>query len=255
MRDENKLLPKNTNLVLACHITGIYDVNRNTILEDDTYELVKDWADSMAKAKIKGIIFHNNFSTNTVESFENGYVSFIKIDYDQKYNPNVFRYFIYRDFLQIQRERIDGIFITDITDVVLVKNPFTDAIFTNNPNSIFCGDEPKILMNDWMMAHSSNLRKNMSDYSAYESSFGESPLLNCGIIGAQAALLFGFLQALCFIHERFNSDNQTAYTGDMGAFNYLVRTQYNSNLIYGQPVNTLFKGYEVDRTDCWFRHK
>jgi len=255
MRDENKLLPKNTNLVLACHITGIYDVNRNTILEDDTYELVKDWADSMAKAKIQGIIFHNNFSTNTVESFENGYVSFIKIDYDQKYNPNVFRYFVYRDFLQLQRERIDGVFITDITDVVLVKNPFTDVIFTNNPSSIFCGDEPKILMNDWMMAHSSNLRKNMDDYSAYESSFGESPLLNCGIIGAQVTLLFGFIQALCLIHERFNSDNQTAYTGDMGAFNYLVRTQYNSNLIHGKPVNTVFKGFEVERRDCWFRHK
>ena len=255
MRDENKLLLKNTNLVLACHITGIYDVNRNTTLKDDSYELVKDWADSMAKAKVKGIIFHNNFSAKTVESFENGYVSFIKIDYDQKYNPNVFRYFVYRDFLQIQRERIDGIFITDITDVVLVKNPFTDVIFTNNPSSIFCGDEPKILMNDWMMAHSSNLRKNMGDYSAYESRFGESPLLNCGIIGAQAALLFGFIQALCLIHERFNSDNQTAYTGDMGAFNYLVRTQYNSNLIHGEPVNTLFKGFEVDRTDCWFRHK
>lgn len=255
MRDENFLLPKNTNLVLACHITGIYDVNRNTTLEDDSYELVRDWAVSMAIAKVKGIIFHNNFSTNTVALFENDYVSFKRIDYNQKYNPNVFRYFVYRDFLQIQRGRIDGVFITDITDVVLVKNPFTDAIFTNNPNSIFCGDEPKILMNDWMIAHSSNLRKNMSDYSVYESSFGESPLLNCGIIGAKAALLYGFIEALCFIHERFNVDNQTAYTGDMGAFNYLARTQYNSNLIHGIPVNTLFKGFEVDRTDCWFRHK
>lgn len=255
MRDENKLLPKNTNLVLACHITGIYDVNRNTTLEDDSYELVKDWAVSMAMAKVKGIIFHNNFSTKTVALVENDYVSFIRIDYNQKYNPNVFRYFVYRDFLQIQRERINGVFITDITDVVLVKNPFTDAIFTNNPNSIFCGDEPKILMNDWMIAHSSNLRKNMSDYSAYESSFGQFPLLNCGIIGAQATLLYGFIGSLCFIHERFNVDNQTAYTGDMGAFNFLVRTQYNSNLIHGKPVNTVFKGFEVDRTDCWFRHK
>jgi len=41
----------------------------------------------------------------------------------------------------------------------------------------------------------------------------------------------------------------------MGAFNYLVRTQYNSNLIHGKPVNTVFKGFEVERTDCWFRHK
>ena len=48
---------------------------------------------------------------------------------------------------------------------------------------------------------------------------------------------------------------QTAYTGDMGAFNYLARTRFNANLHHGAPVNTVFKSYENERTDCWFRHK
>jgi hypothetical protein len=57
------------------------------------------------------------------------------------------------------------------------------------------------------------------------------------------------------IHQFANIDNKTAFTGDMGAFNYIARTQFNNQLIHGAPVNTLFKGYENDREDCWFRHK
>jgi len=41
----------------------------------------------------------------------------------------------------------------------------------------------------------------------------------------------------------------------MGAFNYLARTQFNGHLRHGAPVNTVFKMYENERQDCWFRHK
>jgi len=250
-----RVFPPFTNLVMACHITGVHDVNRNTILADDSYELVKDWAQSITAANLQGIIFHNNFSEETCKSFENKNISFIKIAYDPQFNPNVFRYFVYRDFLKQHIQQINAIFITDISDVVLVNNPFTDSLFCDNPTAIFCGDEPKILHNDWMIAHAENLRKNIPDYVAYENAFGNETLLNCGIIGGSADLLFNFLQQLCAIHQHANSDNKTAYTGDMGAFNYLARTVFNEQLIHGAPVNTVFKQYENNRNDCWFRHK
>ena len=249
------LFPPNTNLVMACYISGVYDVNRNTTLTDDTYQMVKDWAESIRAANLRGIIFHNNFSEETCKSFENDTVSFIKIVYDPQFNPNVFRYFVYRNFLQHHIQQINGIFITDVTDVVLVKNPFTDPLFIKNPSALFCGDEPKSLLNDWMINHAENLRKNIPDYAAYESNFGEETLLNCGIIGGYASVFFDFLQQLCAIHQQANRENKTAYTGDMGAFNYLARTRFNNQLIHGAPVNTVFKLYENERNDCWFRHK
>ena len=249
------LFPPNTNLVMACYISGVYDVNRNATLTDDTYQMVKDWAESIRAANLRGIIFHNNFSEETCKSFENDTVSFIKIVYDPQFNPNVFRYFVYRNFLQHHIQQINGIFITDVTDVVLVKNPFTDPLFIKNPSALFCGDEPKLLNNDWMIAHAENLRKNIPDYAAYESNFGEETLLNCGIIGGYASVFFDFLQQLCAIHHQANRENKTAYTGDMGAFNYLARTRFNNQLIHGAPVNTVFKLYENERNDCWFRHK
>jgi hypothetical protein len=255
MAIERPLFAPNTNLVMACHITGVHDVNRNTTLADDSYELVKDWAESIVAADLKGIIFHNNFSKATCKSIENENLSFIKIDYDLQFNPNVYRYFIYKDFLQQHIQQIKGIFITDITDVVVVNNPFIDRLFFENSNAIFCGDEPKNLHNDWMIAHAENLRKNIPDYATYESTFANDILLNCGIIGGATPLFFDFLQQLCAIHQFANRDNKTAYTGDMGAFNYLARTAFNQQLIHGTPVNTVFKQYENNRKDCWFRHK
>ena len=245
----------NTDVIMACHITGVHDVNRNTTLDNDKYELVRDWAESVAEKGLQGIIFHNNFSIETCEKFTNDYISFIKIDYNNQFNPNVYRYFVYNDFLQKHIQFFNNIFVTDITDVTLVNNPFIDPYFLENSTAIFCGDEPKKLHNDWMMDHSTHLRNNISDYADYESKFGSETLLNCGIIGSNAPIFFDFIKKLCAIHETANSANQTAFTGDMGAFNYLARTQFNSHLIHGAPVNTVFKMYENERQDCWFRHK
>ena len=64
----------NTNVIMACHITGVYDVNRTTTLDNDNYELVRDWAESVAEHQLQGIIFHNNFTSETCEKFKNDYI-------------------------------------------------------------------------------------------------------------------------------------------------------------------------------------
>jgi hypothetical protein len=167
----------------------------------------------------------------------------------------VYRYFIYRNFLQLYAREINNLFITDVSDVVAINNPFTQPLFLANPSALFCGDEPKYLDNEWMTDHSNHLRNSIADYTGYEEKFKTAPLLNCGIIGGNVKLMKGFIEKLCRIHQQHNHDNQTAYTGDMGAFNYLARTQFNECILHGPPVNTVFKAYEYHRTDCWFRHK
>ena len=240
---------------MACHITGVFDVNRNMTLECDNYELVKNWAESVADSKICGIIFHNNFKKETCEKFQNDYVSFVKIEYNTQFNPNVYRYFVYKNFIQQHLKLLENIFVTDISDVVVLKNPFGEKFFKENSKSIFCGDEPKKLENEWMQAHAANLRVQITDYAVYEQKFANETLLNCGIIGGEVSLMYDFIKELCSIHQHFNFDNKTEFTGDMGAFNYLMRTKYNNELKHGAPINTVFKMYESERTDCWFKHK
>jgi hypothetical protein len=242
-------------LVMACHLTGVYDVNRNTTLQDDNYALIHDWADSIIRLGLQGIIFHNNFSPETCEKYQNENISFIKIDYNIQYNPNVYRYLVYRDFLKTYSQNIEGVFVTDVSDVVVLKNPFEQDLFIKNPSYIFCGDEPKVLDNEWMNSHSTHLRNKITDFSEYEQEFKNAPLLNCGIIGGNIKIMQEFIEQLAEIHQRYNKDNQTVFTGDMGAFNYLARTQYNKKLFHGSPVNTQFKAFELQETACWFRHK
>ena len=245
----------NKNVILACQITGIYDVNRNETLPDDDYAFIKNWCESIIHLELQGIIFHNNYTETFCEQFTNKNILFIKIYYDANFKPNVYRYLMYRDFLKIHAKQIENIFLTDISDVVVIKNPFKESFFKANPDVIFCGDEPKILGNEWMKSHSEHLRSKIKDYAAYEEKFNENVLLNCGIIGGNIKVMKAFIEEIALIHEQYNDDNKTAFTGDMGAFNYLIHTQFNDKILHGFPINTEFKAYQTERDDCWFRHK
>ncbi len=242
-------------IIMSCLLTGIHDVNRNTILQSDDYSLVKDWADSITDLNLQGIIFHNNFSAKTCLENENENIQFIQVKHDEAFNPNVYRYFIYKDFLEKNKDYTKAAFCTDISDVVVLKNPFVQPLFLSNPNKIFCGDEPKKLNDEWMREHAEHLRNHIPDYAEYEETFKDKQLLNCGIIGGGIKVMQKFIVALTEIHKRYNQHNQTAFTGDMGAFNYLARTKYHNLICHGEPVNTVFKTYENNKINCWFRHK
>jgi hypothetical protein len=243
------------DVVLACHFTGIYDVNRNNVLTANDFSLVKEWADSLCKNEVQGILFHNNFSDITIAAHENNWLRFVRVDHNPDFNPNVYRYAIYHQFIQAQQQQLRCIFLTDVSDVVMVSNPFMDPLFAAQPQHIFCGDEPTMLNNFWMQEHSAHFRQQVDDYEAYETEFAAEVLLNCGIVGGHLQMMEPFVKQLWHFHEKYNRNNPTAYTGDMGAFNYLLRSQYPTQICHGAPVNSLFKSYENERKDVWFRHK
>ncbi len=240
------------NLILATYLAGIYDVNRNETMQRDDVSIIAAWAESIIRIGLQGVVFHNSLSETSIAKYAS-HIKFIKVDFNEKYNTNNFRYFLYNDYLK--KNIVDNIFITDITDVVVLNNPFTNDFFINNTDKIFCGDEPKLLDNEWMQSHSAHLRSKINDFAEYEQKFKNETLLNCGVIGGSITIMQPFLEKLCTIHEKYSINNTTSYTGDMGAFNYLLRTQFNTEIIHGSPVNTIFKLYENQRKDCWFMHK
>ncbi len=121
--------------------------------------------------------------------------------------------------------------------------------------SIFCGDEDKNLDDEWMHDHNTHFRDSVPGFENFETNFKDSILLNCGIIGGKTDIMINFLEALCEFHHVYNNNNRTQYTGDMGGFNFICRTKFNLNLIHSAPVNTMFKKYENENFNCWFRHK
>ena len=105
-----------------------------------------------------------------------------------------------------------------------------------------------------MNEHSEHFRNKISTFQEYEKQFQNETLLNCGVFGGEIQIMKLFIEKLWAIHRDFNCNNKSAFTGDMGAFNFLVRTQFNEQLIHGKPVNTEFKAYETNSI-CWFKHK
>ena len=249
------IIEPNTSLVCASLLTGVYDVNRNENLESNNFETIKAWYNSILKLDLNAIIFHNNFSEKTVELYETNKIKFLQVKYDTSYNPNIYRYFLYKFFLEKHKKNIANVFVTDITDVEVINNPFKQKLFVENTEALFCGDEPKRLNNSWMYDHSTHLRNNISNFISYEEKFADETLLNCGIIGGNINTMISIMNFLVEIHLKYGSSNKTAFTLDMGVFNYIARTIFGSNLIFGNPVNTIFKKYEKDSFNCWFRHK
>ena len=247
---------KPQSYIFASLFTGVYDVNRNELLKNDDFRIIEEWYNSIVRLNLNAVVFHNTFSEKTVFTYQTEQISFVNVDYDGKLNPNVQRYIVYRDYINQHFEAIENVFVTDIADVVVVQNPFLQPLFTHYKSTyIFCGDEPKILGNEWMTEHSTHLRNNIPNFAQYEEKHQEETLLNCGIIGGNAVKMQFLMEQLASIHQVHNIDNKTAYTGDMGAFNYVMRTSFNDQFLHGSPINTHFKSYETDRTDCWFRHK
>jgi len=247
-------LQLSNNIILGCHISGVYDVNRSQMLLDDDFSIIEKWANSISKLNLQAVIFHNNFSESTVLKHQSDHLFFIKIIHNVRFNPNVFRYSLYNQFLKKFSNKIDSLFITDVSDVLVLKNPFIQPLFIHNPESVFCGDEPAIWNNEWMQSHGSHLRNQIKDYIEIETEYQSNQLLNCGIIGGNVKIMKPLIESISELHETYNFNNTTSYTGDMGAFNYITRKYYHQNLLHGSPVNTEFKAYCDDGTN-WFQHK
>ena len=252
---ENIFVKNTENYIFASLLTGIYDVNRNELLKENDFENIKKWYNSILSLKLNAIIFHNSFSKEIIEKYSNKYIKFIKVEYNGKLKPNIFRYFIYNDYIKQNSAKIKNIFITDITDVEVLQNPFETDIFKNNADYLFCGDEPEILDTIWMRNHCTHLRNLMPAFGLFELANKHKTLLNCGIIGGNMILMQLLLTKITSMHETFSYSNTTPYTLDMGVFNYVSRTTFSNKIFHGEPVNTIFKEYQTIRTDCWFRHK
>lgn len=244
-----------SNIICASLFTGVYDVNRNELLPSDDFQIIKNWVDSIQKLGLQGIVFHNNFSEKTISEHENDQLRFFKVDFDTPLSANAFRYLVYYDFLKKYGNQVQNIFVTDIGDVEVVRNPFIDPLFLSNTESLFCGDEEEVLDNPWMKDHCTHLRNQIPGFSDFEEKNKSKTLLNCGVIGGQRDVMLELLAQLVQIHTAHTISNQTPFTLDMGAFNFVARTQFSDRLRHGFPVNTRFKSYESERLDCWFRHK
>jgi hypothetical protein len=239
----------NKNYICSTYFSNNIDPQRNKTINYDDYLYIKDWYESIIKLNLNAIIFYDNLSKEFIKKYTNSNIKFIHAE-QASLNTVDFRWIIYKNYFERNKNNFDNVFFTDVSDVIILNNPF-DFIL-DKPNTIFIGDEkPPYSYKWWMAKRNIYFHDIIPDFIEYENRTKNNIIYNCGIIGGDINIILDFLSDMVNILLKGNVKTTTV---DMSVANYLIYTKYKNNFFAGYPLNTPYKFNEI-RKDCYFKHK
>lgn len=171
---------------------------------------------------------------------------FIRVPRQEHYSPNVYRWIVYRAYLE--DNPVDNVFMVDSTDVEVLRNPFLSL----NPNRLYVGDEYNMRVdNVWMRRNQEPLFR-IPDYRRVIGGNGGQTLVNCGIVGGAYKISMEYLEHRVRYHEKYT--HGVLKSTDMAIFNYTIWKHFKDRITHGLKVNTRFKMNEHNKVS-FFRHK
>lgn len=232
------------NKIISSYLTSSIDRQRGEKKSADDIAYIQDWYNSIVSKCLSPIVLHDNLSDEFVSNFP--FAKFIKVEpIPEGMNLYDYRWVIYFEYLL--NNPLEKVFFTDISDVVMVNNPFNFM-----DDALYCGDEPGIIRDSEWMRSALNEPLFFQIGGFKEMIYSDRPLLNCGLLGGSYNKVMAFLDAFVSIIELVRLRNTPEdKTVDMGIFNY---TAQFFPFQHGSPVNSVFKKYEK-RDDVWFIHK
>lgn len=228
------------NIILTCLFSNINDPQRANPMSADK-DILKPLIESM---KGQDIVILNDFDSSI-----SGNVEYLKVE---TFVKNVYfqRWISYYRYLLKRRNEIEKVFITDGSDVVMLRNPFEHL----KENILYVGDEPEITGCDWMVKH--HPHELLQQFIKGNTDV----LLNAGLCGGYIDIVIEFINKFLGFYYKSITDSfsykDKAGCGDpdMGLFNYIARTHFNDRLVHGTQVNTVFKAEKANNVS-WFKHK
>ena len=213
------------NVVIACYFANVIDVQRDKTWQPDQSAVQKLKA-SVEAHDVEFVLIHNCFNLpNRVNVSSSPYFE---------------RWLREWQYLRNHKD-IANVFVVDATDVDMIDNPFPHIA----PSKLYVGDEPDSTLGiTWMLAN--HQEPNINSYLRENSAL---PLLNCGVVGGRRQLVMNVCRDMYNYHAKHPQD-QT----EMGIFNQLMYTKYNTVKEYNRHVVSLFKEFE-ERPTSWWRHK
>lgn len=218
-------MPYGKDVVIACYFANVMDVQRGATWKPELTAINK-LKRSVEARGVEFVLIHNCFDLpNRVEISSTPYFE---------------RWLKEWQYLRDRRD-IERVFVVDATDVDMINNPFSRL----EPGKLYIGDEPgNTLGIPWMLTR--HQEPNVNSYLRENSTL---PLLNCGVVGGSRRMVMDLCRDMYLYHFEYPQD-QT----EMGIFNRLMYTKYQSVIEYGRHVTSRFKKYE-EHTNAWFRHK
>lgn len=238
----------------AVYFATICDNHKNTITEKNNFNYIRNYYNSIISltGNVVCYILHDHLNKEFIQKYENKKIKFIKIDIKEnnKLQPHDLRFFEVYKILE-KDKNIQNIFITDISDCIIIKNGL--PLLNENNYLYICTEGENIYNNKWMKDHLKYIYIEHSlDLRSYRY-FAEKNLLNSGIVGGKRNLVMDFLRK-CMTFMDALDIKKTDKPLDMIAFNFIAHTYFNSRVYNGKYLHTRF-GFREYNNSCYFKHK
>lgn len=221
--------------------------NGKVIQNDIKY--IHPWYESINRLGLNGVVFYDNLTDEFVKTYETDCVKFLKVDVSE-YSNNDWRFFVYRNFLQ--KNSYDSVFLTDGSDVSVVKDPHRIVMDYPETNLFVCKDSIKLADFGYLDVHSMFGWDNYT-WFAIEHMKRKLDLINMGVIGGKYSDILDFLDKFCLVRLKMYNPH---FNADMWVGQYVIRHLLsNRNILIGDPFTSNFKKYETSRQDVYFIHK
>lgn len=231
------------NVVITSLLTSTKDPQRGVKMSGDL-SMVSAWAKSVSGATPVVIVDHEVDSSNYPD------IETVQVPQSEM-NLYYRRWLLAYQYLRDHPE-VDKAWITDGTDVVMLKQPWHDM----DKEKIYVGSEPKTLDDSWILDN--HRAKTLQDFLVANHSH---TMLNAGLLGGTREDVMDYAHKVFRVWfdaeaERFwGNDKSKTEIGDMAAFNYVGYNYFSDKLVTGPQVHTVFRQEEKDNSWAWWKHK
>lgn len=215
----------------------------------NSIKYIEPWYNSIKKLSLNGIVFYDNLDDAFIYKYKTDLIDFVKVE-PSEYSNNDWRFFCYRDFF-LDHTDYDTIFLTDGSDVTVVKDPYDIVYEYKNAIDFFiCKDSILLSEFPYLHVHQQARWENLYWFNQNQNAL---PLLNMGVIGGTRQNMLEFLEKFCQTRIKLGEPD---FNSDMWIGQYVFRhILSHRNLLIGEPFTSRFKRYELDRKDVYFVHK
>lgn len=227
------------------HVVGR---NPDGRVSNNEISYIEPWYKSVNKLDVNGFVFHDDLSDQFVKDYTTDQIKFIKVEPSIWSNLD-YRWICYESFLA--EKNFDYVFLTDCSDVTVVKDPATlceemsDYDYFLCEDSIMLGQFPYLDFHQhfnldnsvWFMLNQNNLK-----------------LINMGVVGGNYENVMHFLKTFNTCRQKIGKPEFAE--ADMFVGQYVFRALLaKKKLLLGDPVCSEFKKYQNGRKDVYFIHK
>ena len=222
------------------HVVGR---NNDGKVFNNSFDYIAPWYKSITDLKLNGIIVHDNLSESFCQKHTNDFVTFIKVDQSDWSNLD-YRWMCYEKIVEKNID-YDNVFMTDCSDVCVVKDP--DELIKNYREFDFfaCRDSINLCDFPYMNFHENF---NLEDKVWFMLNQNNLELINMGVIGGKLDRVMKFLNI--YNNFRLSIGAKDFGQADMFCGQYVFRkllSEYKTMI--GYPACSEFKKYQNDRKE------